>query len=65
MAVRDDLAMEAGTLLRMAAYGYSEVTGITFALFRRLRKLVWIALGVACLAILMRNDRSHERAGFR
>jgi len=45
-------AQEGGNLLVMVAFGYSGVTGITFALLRRVRELVWIAIGLACLAAL-------------
>ena len=42
-------AQDAGNLLLVTAFGYSEVTGITFALLRRFRELVWIAVGLVCL----------------
>lgn len=45
-------AQEGGTLLVLVAFGYSDVTGITFALLRRVRELVWIAVGLICLAAL-------------
>lgn len=45
-------AQEGGNLLVLEAFGYSDVTGITFALLRRVRELVWIAIGLACLAAL-------------
>ena len=45
-------AQEAGNLLLLVAFGYSEVTGLTFALLRRLRELVWIGIGLVCLAAL-------------
>lgn len=45
-------AQDAGNLLLVTAFGYSEVTGITFALLRRFRELVWIALGLACLMLV-------------
>ena len=34
------------------AFGYSDVTGITFALLRRFRELVWIGLGLLCLTFV-------------
>ncbi|WP_447973491.1 lysylphosphatidylglycerol synthase transmembrane domain-containing protein [Nitrospira sp. Kam-Ns4a] len=43
---------DGGNLLLVMAFGYSEVTGLTFALLRRLRELVWIAIGLLCLAAL-------------
>ena len=48
-------AQDGGNLLLLTAFGYSEVTGITFALLRRFRELVWIGLGLAL-------PRSHRRA---
>jgi glycosyltransferase 2 family protein len=45
-------AQEGGNLLVLVAFGYSEVTGITFALLRRVRELIWIAIGLGCLAAL-------------
>lgn len=48
-------AQEAGNLMLLMAYGYSDVTGMTFALLRRVRELVWIAIGVGCLAMMMRG----------
>ncbi|HXF91549.1 MAG TPA: lysylphosphatidylglycerol synthase transmembrane domain-containing protein [Nitrospiraceae bacterium] len=45
-------AQDGGNLLLLTAFGYSEVTGITFALLRRFRELVWIAIGLLCLAAL-------------
>ena len=43
-------AQEGGDLLLLKAFGCSEVTGITFALLRRFRELVWIGIGLAALA---------------
>ncbi len=52
-------AQDAGNLLLLTAFGYGDVTGITFALLRRFREFVWIALGLGCLAIMARGgDRS-------
>ena len=45
-------AQEGGNLLVLLLFGYSEVMGITFALLRRVRELVWIAIGLGCLALL-------------
>lgn len=42
-------AQEGGNLMLLLAYGYSDLAGITFALLRRLRELVWIAIGLLCL----------------
>ena len=45
-------AQDAGNLLLLQAFGYSDVTGITFALLRRFRELVWIGIGLLCLAMV-------------
>ena len=34
----------------LKAFGYSDVTGITFALLRRFRELGWVGIGLICLA---------------
>ena len=54
-------AQEAGTLMLLRAYGYSDVTGMTVALLRRMRELIWIGVGVLCLAFMMRTERDKER----
>ena len=45
-------AQDGGSLLLLQAFGYSDVTGITFALLRRFRELVWIGIGLVCLALM-------------
>ena len=45
-------AQEAGNVMLLMAYGYSDVDGITFAILRRIRELVWIVAGLICLAVL-------------
>jgi uncharacterized protein (TIRG00374 family) len=45
-------AQEGGYLLLLMAYGYSDVAGISFAILRRLRELLWIVIGLICLAAL-------------
>ncbi len=45
-------AQDGGNLLLVTAFGYSEVAGITFALLRRFREIVWIVIGLICLAWL-------------
>ena len=45
-------AQDGGNLLLLKAFGYSDVTGITFALLRRFRELVWIGIGLLCLAAM-------------
>ena len=49
-------AQDAGNLLLLTAFGYGDVTGITFALLRRFREFVWIAIGLACLALLPKGE---------
>ena len=44
-------AQDGGNMLLLRAFGYSDVTGITFALLRRFRELVWIGLGLLCLTL--------------
>jgi len=46
---------DGGNLLLLEAFGYSDVTGITFALVRRFRELVWIGIGLLCLAMQRRQ----------
>ncbi len=48
-------AQDGGNLLLLKAFGYSDITGITFALLRRFRELVWIGIGLVCLTIIGRN----------
>jgi uncharacterized membrane protein YbhN (UPF0104 family) len=48
-------AQDAGNLLLLKAFGYSDLTGITFALLRRFRELVWIGIGLLCLAAIGRS----------
>jgi len=45
-------AQEAGNVMLLMASGYSDVDGVTFAILRRIRELVWIAAGLLCLALL-------------
>ena len=45
-------AQDGGNLLLLKAFGYSDVAGITFALLRRFRELVWIGIGLLCLAAM-------------
>jgi glycosyltransferase 2 family protein len=54
-------AQDGGNLLLLEAFGYSGVTGIMFALLRRFRELVWIGIGLLCLALLDRRRKAvHE-----
>ena len=43
---------EGGYLVFLVALGYGEVTGITFAVIRRIRETLWILIGLLCLAAL-------------
>ncbi len=41
---------EAGTVLLLVAFGYTEAAGVTFAIVRRLREICWVAFGLLALA---------------
>jgi uncharacterized protein (TIRG00374 family) len=56
-------AQEGGYTLLLMSFGYSEVTGITFALIRRLREILWILLGLVCLMLLKNQDKASEPQG--
>lgn len=43
---------EGGYLVFLMALGYGEVTGITFAVIRRIREIFWILIGLVFLAVL-------------
>lgn len=45
-------AQDIGNFLLLKDFGYSDVAGLTFALLRRFRELVWIGVGLLCLAVL-------------
>ena len=49
-------AQEGGYLLLLLSYGYTDLTGITFALVRRLREILWILVGLVCLLSLKGRD---------
>ena len=49
-------AQEGGYLLLLLGFGYTDVTGITFALVRRLREILWILFGLICLLSLKGRD---------
>ena len=40
---------EGGNLALLVVFGFSTVIGITFALLRRFREIVWIGIGLLCL----------------
>lgn len=52
---------EAGNLILLQAYGQSDVIGMTFALLRRFRELIWIAIGILCL-MLLKSGASSSRS---
>jgi len=56
-------AQDAGNLLLLQAFGYSDVTGITFALLRRFREVVWISIGLLCLALVGKGRRPRDQEG--
>lgn len=45
-------AQDAGNVFLLKDFGYTDVAGVTFALLRRFRELVWIGIGLLCLAVL-------------
>ena len=45
-------AQEGGNVFLLVIFGFSELTGILFALVRRFRELVWIVIGLLCLAAM-------------
>jgi uncharacterized protein (TIRG00374 family) len=45
-------ALEAGAMVAFEAFGLGAGLGLAVSLLRRLRQLVWIAIGLACLAAL-------------
>jgi hypothetical protein len=45
-------AQDVGNFFLLKDFGYSDVAGFTFAMLRRFRELVWIGLGLLCLAVL-------------
>ena len=45
-------ALEAGAMVAFEAFGLGAGLGLAVSLIRRLRQLVWIAVGLACLAVL-------------
>ena len=47
---------EGGYPLLLMSFEYTEVTGITFALLRRFREILWILIGLGCLMLLRDKD---------
>ena len=56
-------AQDGGNLVLLLAFGYTDVTGITFALLRRIRELVWIGIGLACLFALGMPQEARQPGG--
>ena len=58
-------AQDAGNVFLLKDFGYTDVAGVTFALLRRFRELVWIGIGLLCLAVLRgRTAGIQERRTF-
>jgi len=53
-------AQDGGNVLLLQAFGYSDVTGLAFALLRRFRELVWIGIGLLCLATIGKTAKPDE-----
>lgn len=48
---------EVGSVLLFTAFGYSSAAGVTFAIIRRAREIIWIVVGLIALA--MENRRAY------
>lgn len=53
-------AQEGGYTLLLMGFGYSEVTGLTFALIRRAREILWILIGLICLLLVKGQEGVQE-----
>ena len=53
-------AQEGGYLLLLLGFGYDHVTGMAFALTRRMREIVWIMVGLLLLALLKGETRERD-----
>ena len=58
-------AQDGGNMLVLKAFGYSDVTGITFALIRRFRELVVDRIGAAVLGPRRREGSGYSRKSRR
>lgn len=56
---------DVGNLFLLKAFGYSDVTGITFALLRRFREVVWLGLGLLCLASIRERPVIDQNLGLQ
>ncbi len=54
---------EAGTVLLFVAFGFTEAAGVTFAIVRRIREIVWIAFGLLALAAENRRAVAADECG--
>ena len=52
---------DGGNLLLLKAFGCSDVIGITFAFLRRFHELVWVGIGLLCLAMIGKNGIEQEQ----
>ncbi len=55
-------AQEGGYTLLLVGFGYTEVTGITFALIRRVREILWIFIGLLCMMIVRSRNGVIEKS---
>ncbi len=58
-------AQDGGNVLLLVIFGFGELTGILFALVRRFRELVWIVIGLICLAAMGSPSRPMQEASVR
>jgi hypothetical protein len=40
---------DGGNVLLLVMYGYSDASGMAFAILRRMREVLWIGIGMVCL----------------
>ena len=51
---------EAGTVMLFVAFGYTSATGVTFAIVRRFREILWLIFGLLALAAENRRARQSD-----
>ncbi len=54
---------EAGIVLLLVAFGFTEAAGVTFAIVRRIREIAWIAFGLWALGLQSRSLAPPEPCG--
>ena len=54
---------EVGTVLLFVAFGFTQASGITFAILRRIREVFWIAVGLLALAAQNRLPAEADPCG--